>query len=358
MAESQSISGTLEEAFSTLALTGESPSEESHSPQAYNPFRVFLDAQQEVNELERLVRDQLRPGLESQQTIRRISPDDPFFQHAWDIWRRENWDGEGLSNYIKLICGVLAFPVIVLLNPSNFDQLLFDEMVRNSPTLRWLKDMLESLSLTLEDIIVIDCFSLLTDEKMDDMEDDEKVRMANEVFTLTVEFLRQFQPQIIISCQCATKPSHPRWGIVNHPLAQRLCSSVYGARNHNVVEVSLDERTIHVVQGFHPMHIERCDNLAQKSDRDQVLRQLLEALYRPCADWKDQRRREYEERMTVAAAKSEVAMVDFLSAITDYHRHQRQAIEFGTNSTQLVGLSNLVQFKSNVRWVASILPNI
>jgi hypothetical protein len=356
MADLQATGRTLEEAFSTLALRGESSLEESHHPQAFNPFQELLNAQQEVNELETLVRDQLIPSLQRQQTLRRISPDDPFFQHARNVWEREEWHGEGLSNYITLLCGILAFPVIMLLNPSGFDHLPWDEMVQESPTLSWLQQVLETLGFTLRDIIIIDACSLLTDRKMDDMEDTKKVRMANEVFNLTVDFLHQFQPQIIISCQCATKPSHPRWGIVDDPLAVRLCSSIRGAQNQEVVQLSLDEGIINIVQGFHPMHIEYCDNLVLKSGRDLVLRRLLEALYRPCAEWQDQRRQACEEDLTVAAEEMNVAMTAFLKAITVYRARQCRATEFGLNSTLPVKVSKVAQFKSNVRsWVASVL---
>lgn len=118
MAESRATNRTLEEAFSGLSV-GNLSSKESHHPQAFNPIQEFLDAQQKVNELQSLVQDQLLPTLQSQHTLKRISPDDPFFQHARDIWERENWDGEGLSNYITLMCGFLAFPVIMFLNPRK-----------------------------------------------------------------------------------------------------------------------------------------------------------------------------------------------------------------------------------------------
>ena len=112
----------------------------------------------------------------------------------------------GLSNYITLMCGFLAFSVIMLLNPSGLDYLPWDDMVDESPTLTWLRRVLQPLGFTLKEIIIIDVFSLLTNQRMDNLPDDEKLRMASEVFNLTVKFLHHFQPQIVISCQCSTKP--------------------------------------------------------------------------------------------------------------------------------------------------------
>lgn len=354
MAQSRATNRTLEGAFSTLSVTDLS-SKEPHPPQAFNPFQEFFDALQNVNELQSLVQDQLLPTLRNQQSLKRISPDDPFFQHARDIWERENWDGEGLSNYITLMCGFLAFPVIMLLNPSGVDYLPWDEMVDESPTLTWLQQVLQPLGFTLKEIIIIDVFSLLTDWKMDNFPEDEKLRMVTEVFNLTDKFLRHFQPQIIISCQCSTKPSNDRWGIFDDPLALRLCSSVHGARNQKVVEIPLDDRTIHIVQGFHPRHIDLCTNPTERSDLDQVLCGIFEALYRPCADWKDRHRRACEKDLNNAAEQIRVTMAAFLDAIKVYRWHQRRAAVLGIITTQPTGFSRL---KTNIRsWVASILPN-
>jgi hypothetical protein len=93
----------------------------------------------EQNQLETFIHDFLLPNIQSSRRISRLSPDDPFFQEARDIhWEREDWNGEGLSNYITLLCGILNFPAILLLNPSGWDYLPWNEMIENSPTLTWL----------------------------------------------------------------------------------------------------------------------------------------------------------------------------------------------------------------------------
>jgi hypothetical protein len=208
-------------------------------------------------------------------------------------------------------------------------------MIQNSPTLRWLQQMLGSCGLTLRDIIIIDAFPLLTDRDMNDMEKTEKLRLSNEVFKLTVKFLRRFKPPILISCQCSSNPLNHRWGIVKDPLAALLCSSVGAARRREVVTIALGEHTTHIVQGFHPMHIERNEDLERRSDLDQVLRSILEAMYRPCADWKDQQSRECERNLDTTAEDARVTMRAFLHAITAHRQCQQRATTFGTSSARL-----------------------
>ncbi|KAJ5742549.1 uncharacterized protein N7511_011281 [Penicillium nucicola] len=279
---------------------------------------------------------------------------------ARHIWEREGWNGEGLSNYITLLCGILNFPAILLLNPSGWDYLPWNEMIENSPTLTWLEQALEPWGFTLRDIIIIDTFPLLTDRDMNSMEDAEKLRLSSEVFNLTVSFLHRFKPPVMVSCQCATKTSHPRWGIVEHPVAALLCSSVGGARRREVAQLSVNERIIHVVQGFHPMYIERTADPEIRSGLDETLHSIIEKLYRPCAEWKDQRDRECQENLLVAAREVDATMAAFLDSLTAYRRCQRQAVGFETISAERgthYKFSDWVQFKAKVRsFVSTLLP--
>ncbi|KAJ5987677.1 hypothetical protein N7522_011925 [Penicillium canescens] len=288
----ESLEDAIGRRLETLSLRDETLLEGSNPPQAGNPFEELLNAQRQRNQLEVFLQDFFLPSLQTQRQLRRITPDDPFFQRARDIWERRGWDGEGLSNYITLLCGILNFPAILLLNPSFWDFLPWDHMIQNSPTLAWIQEVLGRWGFTLRDIIVIDAVPLLTDQKMDAMDDTEREQFANEVFNLTVEFIRQFDVQVMISCQCATTSSHLRWGIVNDPFAAQLCSSVSGARRQDVATVYLQDRAIRVIQGFHPMHIERTEDPDARSSLDGVLRGLFDTLFQPCADWQAQRRRE------------------------------------------------------------------
>jgi hypothetical protein len=340
----QILDDILNESLSSLSLRADP------SP---NP-----DPLPEPDELERIIRENLRPYLSNCQTITRLSPEDPYFQPARDLWEREGWDGEGLSNYINLLCGILIFPAILLLNPSNWDRLPWDEMVSRSPTLSWLQEVLMVFGFTLRDIVIIDAFPMLTDGKVDAMEAEEKRRLSNEVFNLTANFLRQFKPPIIISCQCATKPEHPRWGSVNDPLAALLRSSVSGAQSRMVTRVTLDDHVIRVVQGFHPMHIEYENNPERRLNLDQVLRDILGSIYQPCADWRDQREQKCAEDLDTAAEGVNTTVAAFLDSIAQYREAQHRAAAFGMVSSPPRNYltSNLVRFKFGVRsFVADML---
>ena len=352
----QLLNGPLDESFAALSMGGEiAPLRPARS---INPFLEFLSPVQETNQLESLIHDHLLPNLQRRRNLTRLTPNDSFFQNAREIWERKGWTGEGLSNYETLLCGILDFPVILLLNPSGWDHLPWDEMVQSSPTLTWLQRMLEPLGLTLREIIIIDAFSLLTDQKMDIMGNAEKMQLSHEVFNLTIEFLRRFKPRVMISCQCATKTSHPRWGIVNHPLAASLYSSVSEARRQRVSHMALDEHTIHVVRGFHPMHIERQEDPRIRADLDQVLRRTLEALYRPCADWRDQSRRKYEENIATAAEEVNVTMRALFQAISAHRRYQRRATEFGTDPARLGRYYDISDFRNFKRDVQSFVSTM
>lgn len=344
----------LEEALSSLSLEGEASSQESDLSRAINPVQEFPNAQPRQNELEDFIQDHLLPHLDRSQEMDRIFPDDPYFQSARDIWEREGWDGEGLLNYITLLCGAQNFPAIMLISPSNADDLPWNEMIQSTPTLVWLQQTLKPLGFALRDIIIIDAFPLLTQEKMDAMYNAETARLSNELFNLTVEFLRQFAPPAIISCQCVNGSSNLDWRFVNnHPLATPLRSSVWGARGREVAKIPLDAGIINVVQGFHPMHIICCEDPGIQSDLDQLLRGILETVYRPCADWKDQRRRECDQELSTAAETVKTTMEAFMDAMTVYDRAQYQATDFGSDSARLGNDYDIAawdELGADVRW--------
>lgn len=152
-------------------------------------------------------------------------------------------------NFCKLLSGCLEFPAILLLNPSPLDHLPFDEMLEGSSTLSWLQDVLQPMNLSIADIIIFDTFPMVTDDLMDRLSREDRHRFALDAFDLTLMCLRHIRPQVLISCQCSTRPSNPRWGFVDHAVARSLCSSVSNAREQRVRTVHIESHGIHVVQG-------------------------------------------------------------------------------------------------------------
>lgn len=355
----QILDDGLELGLSSLSLRAENPPAEPPSLQLLNPFQELLDLHQGQDQVEAYLRQHLQPYLDGCRTLERLSPDNPFFQHARDFWEKEGFEGNGLSNYTDLLCGILNFPPILLLNPSNWDYLALDDMIRKSPTLSWLQDTLESFGFTLRDIVIIDIFPLLTDQNLNTIEEGERRRLCNEAFNLTVNFFRQFQTPVVISCQCSTRRGHARWDLVDHPLADQLSSSVHKARGQQVTRVRLDDQIIHVAQGFHPMHIEYEKDVHKRLDLEQVLRGLLGSLYEPCEDWRIRRRQHYEGEIDEAAKEVITRMTAFLDSVTDYRLAQHRAASFGTVNTRLgqCSTSRWTDFKDNVRsFVDIILP--
>ena len=355
----QFLDDGLELGLSSLSLRAETSPADPPSLQLLNPFQGLLESHQDQDQVEAYLQQHLLPYLDGCRTLERLSPDNPFFQHARDFWEKEGFEGEGLSNYTDLLCGILNFPPILLLNPSNWDHLTLDDMVRNSPTLSRLQGELESFGFTLRDIVVIDIFPLLTDRKLNSIGEEERRRLCNEAFNLTVNFFRQFQTPVVISCQYSTKQGHARWDIVDHPLASQLSSSVNKARGRQVTRVRLDDQFIHVAQGFHPMHIEYEKDVNSRLNLELVLHGLLGSFYEPCEDWRLRRQQHYEGEMDEAAKEMITRMTAFLDSITDYRRAQRKAASFGTVTLRLghYSTSRWANFKGNVRsFVENILP--
>ncbi|GMG01515.1 unnamed protein product [Aspergillus oryzae] len=140
----------------------------------FNPFLPYLVASpggpNPEQTIEKLTRDVIPQHLAELQKPRRFilnETDDLYlqgrrFQKKWGI------SEEGFNNWKSLLLGWVEFPAILLLNPSPWDHLPFDEMVDESPTLSWLQKTLKELQLQLEDVIILDTFPMLRDDLRDD----------------------------------------------------------------------------------------------------------------------------------------------------------------------------------------------
>jgi hypothetical protein len=106
---------------------------------------------QNIDGIERAVRDVLSPSLSgnASDTLRR---DDPCFNSARAFARRWGISNQAVESHIALACGSRQFPTIMLLNPSpHHEDLPFNEMIQNCPTLRWLEKILQQQGLGLTD---------------------------------------------------------------------------------------------------------------------------------------------------------------------------------------------------------------
>jgi hypothetical protein len=156
-------------------------------------------------------------------------------------------------------------------------------MARKTKTLSWIQDTLKEIGLELDDIIIIDLFPLLTDEWLD-QHPNERAEYIKEMFQLTLDFIQEFKPPIILSCQCWKPTKNVRWGQFKHHDTEKLRSSMAGAKMQLVSGAYFGAHFTNVVHGFHPA---KCGWAGEK-ERNGLeinLRQIFRSLFNPCATW-------------------------------------------------------------------------
>ena len=232
--------------------------------------------------LDELRKTTLQPALQTQKILEPIVPTHSFFDRAKELHQKHKWPEERFENFQRLLCGTRNFPCILLLNPKN-DYLPFDEMVKVTRTLTWLKDTLEEIGLRLDDVIIMDLFPMLTDEWLDE-HPDKRDQVIPEMFALTLDFIREFKLPIILSCQCFRPFQHERWGSFTHDMIPKLSSSMVSAERQTMFGFCFEEHFIHCVQGFHPAKLYHA-GYEREQALDNTLRQIFYSLFEPCAPW-------------------------------------------------------------------------
>jgi hypothetical protein len=233
-----------------------------------------------------LTRDLKTPGDE------KLLPTDPVFDLARQFAQRWDVSDEAVNSHIRLACGYFKFPIISLLNPAPTHEFLpFDQMVDECKTLRWIEDVLYGIGLELRDVIILDACTLLGSDRIKRLGKQgkrKKEQAMAEAYDVTKEMLRLIQPNIIISCQCST--SFSDWSAGGHVIALQLCSSIKSARDREVKKVYLNQRTINVIQAYHPSGFlnNKGDRKAHHDTFGNLLKGVFQTVYTPCANWKSQ----------------------------------------------------------------------
>lgn len=223
-----------------------------------------------------------------------LLPTHACFELARQYAKKWKISDHALDSHIKLACGYLKFPVIMLLNPApNHESLPFDQMVDACDTLRWIEDVLYKIGLNLGDVMILDACTLLSSDYIRDLAKEGreiKEQALSEAYDVTQKMLEMIKPNIIVSCQCST--SFSQWGSRWHVVARELCSSIRGAKEKEVKRVSISGHTVNVVQAYHPsgfLHLNRHRN--RKAHHDpfgHLLDDLFRKIYDQCATWKSQ----------------------------------------------------------------------
>ena len=244
--------------------------------------------------IDEVVHEVLDPVLQIADS-EKLLPNHPCFDLARQYAKKWDISNEAVQSHIKLACGYLNFPVILLLNPApTHEHLPFDQMVGECRTLKWIENVLEGIGLELADVMILDACTLLSNDYIRQLEEEgngRKEQALSEAYDVTQKMLEMIKPSIIISCQCST--SFSKWGTGGHVIARELCSSMRRAKNREVRKVNISGHTINVVQAYHPssfLRLDRCPNGKSHHDPSgKQLQDLFQKLYLPCGSWKSQR---------------------------------------------------------------------
>lgn len=166
------------------------------------------------------------------------------------------------KNFVRLLCGWLQLPVVLLQNPKDDDG-TFEDMIRQcDDTLGWLSRKFKEIGLSMEEVIIMEMCPLFSNKKLQQMGAEDSQRAIRAAYDLTVQMLRILQPAVIITCQCATRPNQNwrnpdncrrlSWGAPMDHVAYKLGSSTDEAKAGRVVEVDLGNCLIKAVRGMHP----------------------------------------------------------------------------------------------------------
>lgn len=250
-----------------------------------------------LSEAARLIHEHLPIELESARTDGLLTPDHECFAGARRFCDRRGISSQALGNFLGLACGNLRFPTILLQNPAKFhDNPCLGQMILLTPTLSWLEGLLGETGLNMADVMILDVCPLLSAEDLNLMGPTGKETAIEEAYSVTEDILAVIKPKIMISCQCQTKGSR-NWPIAANHVASNLCSSVSGAQEGHVEVVTVGDHDIHVIQGFHPMHLLRQKDHFEYITKETILKGLFRMVYTPCATWQ----REVEMLVSIEA---------------------------------------------------------
>ncbi|KAK2603298.1 hypothetical protein N8I77_009764 [Diaporthe amygdali] len=240
------------------------------------------------------VEEHLSPVLKSRSKLRYIGEDHECFALDSVVAFLEEYgiklDGNPWKNFKRLLCGYRDLPFIVLQNPTRKHVFDYEEM-KTCPTLQWIIDVLGEIGLTLEDVVILDICSLLSDDDLDEMgRDSQRTWDAVEKsYAMVEDILGCLNPSVIISCQCVTLGKRERKGVNQrlettwppavNGLARNLCSAERDTKRGATKKIQIGSNSTLCVSGVHPR---RCK--FQKSMVPE-LRGVFKDVFVPCMAW-------------------------------------------------------------------------
>lgn len=232
----------------------------------------------------------LRPSFESKRHLTLITEDHDCFRLPKLTAFREKYKigVHQWNNYVRLLCGCLDLPMIILQNPCKDHNKEYGKMVK-SWTLNWLSGVLSTIGLRLEDVVVLDICSLLSDDDLAQLQrtlgSNAKWAAVEDSYDLSEEILRLLKPPVVISCQCRTKgdinmrTGYVRWAPAKNQLARVLASSLDSTNRAEAAKISIGPDTMWMVNGVHP----------RSTNYSKILRLTLVEMYHDvygaCMEW-------------------------------------------------------------------------
>ncbi|EKG09005.1 hypothetical protein MPH_14022 [Macrophomina phaseolina MS6] len=254
----------------------------THCQTTGNPFLVVSSLSTQLDEF---VAETLKPNIDGKYQPSVVPEAHEYFLQAKAFCTRWEIGDQELVNFKRLLRGNLHFPALLLLNPCEDHIHPYDNMIQ-SPTLAYLREILELSGLELEDIVILDSFPFLTETDLAKMSVPSRRVALAEAFGLTVAFIRTFRLPALVSCQCTTnREQNEEWGYFYNSAACDLSSSTIGAENFNVKSKSFDGYRIKIIQAFHPSHILRTQDGDARNKLEQNFKEILRKVYSPCGDW-------------------------------------------------------------------------
>lgn len=193
------------------------------------------------------------------------------------------------KNFKRLLSGCQDLPFILLQNPTNDHTYEYDTM-KKCPTIQWISDVLTEIGLTLDDIVIVDICSLLSENDLKQLGNQDPQRRSDAMersYEMVEDILKLLQPSVLVSCQCATR-AWKRWGgrlvSTNNTLAKCLCSSESGANNGLTRPVRIGSHDSLMVYAVHPCRLIHEESMVP------VLRGIFKDVFETCITWIEENR--------------------------------------------------------------------
>ncbi|ODM18172.1 hypothetical protein SI65_06043 [Aspergillus cristatus] len=305
-------------------ISNPNPPENDDKTLSVNPFLHLFDIdtpfewRTKPTELENLVNN--LNTTPNRRTWNYLSPENDCLKDAKAFCERFGWSEIIFMNFRRLLCGYQGLPLILLMNPKN-DDLTFEEMVNRTPTLFWIKQVLEKLNLTLDNVMVLDMFPFLTNDFLDSLDRKERKARVKESFSLAIELIQKIRPSIVLSCQCFARYTYQyeRWGWFTDPLIDVLSSSMSEAKQQRVPKVSIGDHTFHVIKAFHPAKISYEDG-QEKQVIDNLLRDIFSKVFSGYGKSKALYKKSLKDKLDATATKLHKIGLKYLDLMSRYER--------------------------------------